>query len=528
MLRAGDVLAGRYRLTERVGGGGMGDVWRGEDTVLRRTVAVKVLLAKLADASNFRERFRREARAIAALEGPGIVDVYDYGEENIADGTVAYLIMQFVDGMALSRRLAGWGRLNTEDTLRIVSQVADSLEIAHQSGIIHRDVKPGNILVRTDGRVVLVDFGIARTDANLTLTTTGVVLGTVTYMSPEQASGDRLGPASDIYSLGVVAHQCLAGRPPFKADTPLAVLSAHLRNVPPRLPDDVPRPVPDLISRALAKDPHHRWASAGQFADACRGATTVRAAREPEFAGAAATGAPRLRQPSPIAAAAPIPVTGAELPQIDFDAPRQRTTVPPDEPPPPPVPPKTPPPPDEPPPARKRRDRRRATFLGYVAALVLVLLGAVAMTVWPLDQISSSGPGGAGEASRSAGAPGAQGGPDHDGAAGGDDEAEKEKKDKKKSASPGTGASASQGGEPSSSATSAVPDTVAVPDVMNKTEADARAAISAADLRPAVIYEGEGEQACTVTTQDPPAGRELKRGSTVTVTVRRAKDGCDK
>ncbi|HZE40713.1 MAG TPA: serine/threonine-protein kinase, partial [Stackebrandtia sp.] len=276
MLHAGDVLAERYRLCERVGGGGMGDVWRSEDTVLGRTVAVKVLLARLADASNFRERFRREARSIAALEGPSIAEVYDYGEQATIDGILSYLVMQFVDGMSLSRRLAGWGRLNAADTLSIVAQVADALEVAHRSGIIHRDVKPGNILVRDSGQVVLVDFGIARTETNLTMTTTGVVLGTVTYMSPEQASGERLGPASDIYSLGVVTHQCLAGHPPFKADTPLGVLSAHLRNHPPALPPDISDPIQGLVVRALAKEPADRWPSAGEFADACR-----RAAEEP-------------------------------------------------------------------------------------------------------------------------------------------------------------------------------------------------------------------------------------------------------
>ncbi|MGH8794086.1 MAG: serine/threonine-protein kinase, partial [Stackebrandtia sp.] len=254
MLHTDDMLAGRYRLDKRVGGGGMGDVWRGEDTLLRRTVAIKMLLPNLSDERNFRERFHREACAIASLEGPSVVDVYDYGEVEGPRGLLAFLVMQYVDGQSLSRRLGGWGRLNSQDTLQVVAQVADALQTAHDVGIIHRDVKPGNILVRDDGHVVLVDFGIARTSADLTMTTTGVVLGTVTYMSPEQASGERLSPASDVYSLGVVAHQCLAGDPPFKADTPLGVLSAHLRNDPPRLPADVPHPVPELISRAMSKD----------------------------------------------------------------------------------------------------------------------------------------------------------------------------------------------------------------------------------------------------------------------------------
>ena len=272
MLRVGDVLAERYRLDDRIGGGGMGDVWRGEDVVLNRTVAVKVLHAKLAEEDNFRERFRREACAIAALESPNIVDVYDYGEVNTPRGVLAFLVMPYVDARPLSRHLAYNGRLDTTETLDIVAQVADGLDVAHRAGIIHRDVKPGNILVGDNGRVTLVDFGIARTSGDMTMTTAGVVLGTVTYMSPEQASGERLTPASDIYSLGVVAYQCLTGSPPFKADTPLGVLSAHLKEVPPRLPDEIPAPVPDLVVRALAKELDDRWPTADDFADACRSA----------------------------------------------------------------------------------------------------------------------------------------------------------------------------------------------------------------------------------------------------------------
>ena len=188
-LKSGDVLDGRYRLERRVGGGGMGDVWEGTDTILWRTVAVKILLADLVDDRGFRERFRREARAIAVMKGPGVVEVYDYGEIDDGDAAIAYLIMEFVDGRPLSRLLGLWGRLGSADTLRVIGGVAEALQVAHTAGIVHRDIKPGNILVRDDGSVVLVDFGIARAGHNLTLTTTGVVLGTVTYMSPEQAAG---------------------------------------------------------------------------------------------------------------------------------------------------------------------------------------------------------------------------------------------------------------------------------------------------------------------------------------------------
>ncbi|NUQ89129.1 MAG: serine/threonine protein kinase, partial [Glycomyces artemisiae] len=274
-LKAGDVLDGRYRLERRVGGGGMGDVWEGTDTILWRTVAVKVLLADLVDDRGFRERFRREARAIAVMQGPGVVEVYDYGEIEDEDAQLAYLIMEFVDGKPLSRLLGLWGKLGTAETLQVVGGVAEALQVAHAAGIVHRDIKPGNILVRGDGSVVLVDFGIARANHNLTLTTTGVVLGTVTNMSPEQAAGENLTPASDLYSLGVVAHQCLAGAPPFRADTPLGVLSAHLRNAPPPLPAEIPYEVAEIVRRSLQKDPSSRWPDAASLAGACREVRTA-------------------------------------------------------------------------------------------------------------------------------------------------------------------------------------------------------------------------------------------------------------
>lgn len=293
-LKIGDVLDGRYRIERRIGGGGMGTVWEGVDTLLGRTVAIKVLLASLADDSGFRERFLREARAIAVLQGPGIVEVYDYGEIESDDSTIAYLVMQHVEGKPLSRLLNMWGRLNDDQALPIIAGVADALHTAHEAGIVHRDVKPGNILVRDDGSVVLVDFGIARSTDNITLTTTGVVLGTVTYMSPEQAAGENLTSHSDIYSLGVVAHQCLAGSPPFKADTPLGVLSAHLRNEPPALPTDVPSSVGSVIRRALMKEPANRWPDAASFAAACRAAVSDPAAvfGNPYIPGSADQGSP--------------------------------------------------------------------------------------------------------------------------------------------------------------------------------------------------------------------------------------------
>ncbi|MFC4335495.1 protein kinase domain-containing protein [Salininema proteolyticum] len=268
-IKEGDVLNDRYRIVRRVGGGGMGDVWEGHDGVLQRKVAVKLLLAGLSDDAGFQERFRREARAIACLKGPGIVDIYDYGEVMTEGGLVAYLVMEFIEGEPLSRMLGLFGRLPVEDTLRMVSGTAKALAVAHAGSIVHRDIKPGNIIVRPGGAVCLVDFGIARDGNANTMTTTGVVLGTVTYMSPEQAADQQLSAASDLYSLGVVAYQCLAGNPPFKADTPLQVLQAHLVSRPMNLPEDIPPAAAQIVYRCLQREVEDRWSDATALADAC-------------------------------------------------------------------------------------------------------------------------------------------------------------------------------------------------------------------------------------------------------------------
>ena len=185
MLSAGTTLGGRYRLDERIAGGGMGDVWRGTDEVLGRTVAIKVLLSALMEEPGFAERFRGEARTMATINHPGVVDIYDYGSEN---GT-AFLIMEYVEGDALSRTLSRVGRLTPARAMALVAQAADALHAAHEKGIVHRDVKPGNLLVRPNGTLVLTDFGIARSAAIAQLTAAGSVLGTASYISPEQASG---------------------------------------------------------------------------------------------------------------------------------------------------------------------------------------------------------------------------------------------------------------------------------------------------------------------------------------------------
>ena len=272
-------VADRYLLTERIATGGMGEVWQAQDDVLSRTVAVKVLKAEYADDPEFLDRFRNEARHTAALSHPGIANVFDYGE---ADRT-AYLVMEYVRGEPLSAVLAREGRLPPDRTLDIVGQTALALQAAHDEGIVHRDVKPGNILIRPDGVVKVTDFGIARAMDAAPVTRTGLVVGTAAYLSPEQAGGKPVTPASDIYSLGVVAYECLTGRRPFDDASPVAVAMAHLNTAPPALPKDVPPLVVDFVNQALEKDPARRQSSAGDFGrTALALAANLRAAPEPE------------------------------------------------------------------------------------------------------------------------------------------------------------------------------------------------------------------------------------------------------
>jgi eukaryotic-like serine/threonine-protein kinase len=280
---SGYVLDGRYRLVERIASGGMGEVWRGVDEILGRPVAVKLLSAAHAGDEQFRARFRAEARYAASLSHPGIARVFDYGETQFALGGTtplqppgnprglggAYLVMELVNGEPLSAILERVGRLAPEVTLDIVGQAARALEAAHEAGIVHRDIKPGNLLIMADGTTKITDFGIAKAREAQTaqLTATGIVMGTALYVSPEQATGSTVTGASDIYSLGVVAYECLTGQPPFIADQPLAIAIMHKHDPVPPLPPDVPRPVSDLVLSMLAKTPEGRPETARHVAD---------------------------------------------------------------------------------------------------------------------------------------------------------------------------------------------------------------------------------------------------------------------
>jgi eukaryotic-like serine/threonine-protein kinase len=270
VLSSGHLLDNRYRLDERIATGGMGDVWRGTDVVLGRVVAVKVLRAAMLTDPEFAARFYGEARMMAAFRHPGVVEVYDYASasDTGGDDQVAYLVMAYVDGEPLSTRLKERGRLPVDETMSIVAQAADALHAAHQNGTVHRDVKPGNLIVKPNGTVILVDFGVARSAAVTSVTGLNAIVGTALYMAPEQVAKGNVSAATDIYALGAVAYHCVAGRPPFDGDNALQVALRHLEDDPDPLPGDVPPAVRALITRAMAKDPAERFATAAEFADA--------------------------------------------------------------------------------------------------------------------------------------------------------------------------------------------------------------------------------------------------------------------
>ncbi len=268
VLAAGQHIADRYQLDRRIAVGGMGEVWEASDTRLGRSVAVKVLRPELTDDPEFLHRFRIEARTVASLDHAGIAGVHDYGEDEGAGGRrTAWLVMELVRGEPLSTLIAR-GPIDTDETLRIVEEAAWALQAAHERGFVHRDVKPGNILVRNDGMVKLTDFGIAKAADAVPVTRSGMVMGTAHYIAPEQASGAEAGPAGDVYSLGIVGYECLAGHRPFRADSAVAVAMMQVRDQPPPLPESVPPHARELIEAVLVKDPTQRYATGGEFAAA--------------------------------------------------------------------------------------------------------------------------------------------------------------------------------------------------------------------------------------------------------------------
>ena len=298
---ADGLLADRYRLLRRIAVGGMGEVWRAEDVVLSREVAVKTLRSERSSDAD-RARLRAEARHAARLAHPGIASVYDFGETPER----AWLVMELVDGEPLSDLLHREAPLDVDRTLDVVAQAAEALHAAHLGGVVHRDVKPGNLLLRPDGTLKVTDFGIASAVDSPSLTQTGFVVGTAYYLSPEQAAGRSGSPASDLYSLGVVAYECLTGERPFSGDSAVSLALAHLQQPAPDLPDSVPAAVRGFVARALSKRPEDR------FPDAAAMAAAALALR---------TGAPRP-------AARPSSATGPARPPVAGPGPTDTALIP--------------------------------------------------------------------------------------------------------------------------------------------------------------------------------------------------------
>jgi len=271
------VLSGRYRVDDLIGRGGMASVYRGYDQTLGRTVAIKVLKADLAGDAAFRTRFRLEAQAASRMAHPTIVRVFDAGEdvETGADGherPVPYIVMELVHGRLLKDVIAA-GPVPTEDALRYVDGILEALEYSHRAGVVHRDIKPGNVMITDSGRVKVMDFGIARavSDSSSTVAETTAIVGTAAYFSPEQAKGESVDARADLYSTGVVLYELLTGRPPFRGDTPVAVAYQHVSEapVPPsEIVETVPPALDAIVLRALAKDPFQRPQDAASFREA--------------------------------------------------------------------------------------------------------------------------------------------------------------------------------------------------------------------------------------------------------------------
>jgi eukaryotic-like serine/threonine-protein kinase len=362
----GELISDRYRIEDRLGSGGMSSVFRATDTILERTVAVKILAEHLSDDERFVARFRREALAVAKLVHPNIVQVYDTG----IDSGRHYIVMEYVRGRSGAQLLQTEGRLDPETSVEIGVQACAGLDYAHRHGIIHRDVKPGNLIIiggpagGGDMTVKLADFGIARASEQTRITQVGSVVGTAAYLAPEQARGEEATPSSDVYSLGVVIYQFLTGRLPYEGAS-LAELAVRQQSEqalqPSSYSDDVPRAVGDAVLVALESDPGRRFAAAGELADALRRGLTGESP-----AGTAATR-----------------VLGGEEPTAATRHMRTRTQRRPQ---------RRPTPPRRPAPAPQPRRRRAPTVARNLLALIAILL--LAAVVAMIVVLASSGGGG--------------------------------------------------------------------------------------------------------------------------------------
>ena len=359
----GRLLGGRYELTGLIATGGMGQVWQGRDNVLARDVAVKVLRSEFTGDPTFLARFRAEAQLAARLVHPNIATLFDYGEvppQRPTDEHLAYLVMELVRGESLSGLLRREPRLSPERTLDVLRQSAAGLAAAHAVGVVHRDVKPGNVLLGPDGTVKITDFGVALSATSVALTQTGQVIGTAHYLSPEQAQGARATPASDVYALGLVGYECLAGHRAFEAESSVQIALMQIREDPAPLPGDVPPAVRQLIESATVKDPARRFPDGAAFRTAI---DDVLAGRGPRPAADAPRTAVLPAVTAVTAAASAPPPSTRVMPAVTAAG---RTPAP--------------------EPAADRPKRRRTVLLGLLALLVVAgLVFAGVQLLGPAD-----------------------------------------------------------------------------------------------------------------------------------------------
>ncbi|MGI6097651.1 MAG: Stk1 family PASTA domain-containing Ser/Thr kinase [Dethiobacteria bacterium] len=259
----GKLLDGRYKVLAKIGQGGMAKVYKGLDTLLNRYVSIKVLREQLTEDQEFVRRFRREAQAAASLSHPHIVNIYDVGQES----DIYYIVMEYIDGQTLKSYLSERGRLPVSEAVEITRQICEALVHAHQHNVIHRDIKPPNILITRNGCVKVTDFGIARAASSATVTYGNSILGTVHYFSPEQARGSHVGEQSDIYSLGIVLYEMLTGRVPFSGESPISIALKHLQDdiISPSQIVDLPEPVERIVMKAVQKSPEERYSNAKEL-----------------------------------------------------------------------------------------------------------------------------------------------------------------------------------------------------------------------------------------------------------------------
>lgn len=261
----GKMLGNRYEILEKLGGGGMAIVYKGRDTFLNRFVTIKVLRPEFTSDEDFIKRFRREAQAVARLSHPNIVNIHDVGQE---DG-IHYLVMEYIQGDNLKAIIRKNGQLAPEHAVRFAVQICEALEHAHENHIVHRDVKPHNILVTDDGRAKLTDFGIAMEATSGTITRTDTIMGSVHYLSPEQARGETATAKSDIYAVGILLYEMLTGKQPYSGDSPIAVALKHIQETPQpvdEVNDSVPAELAAVVMRAMEKKPEDRFKSAAELA----------------------------------------------------------------------------------------------------------------------------------------------------------------------------------------------------------------------------------------------------------------------